>query len=197
MIQLTIAQQVLLREYYSDDMIGQLTGLIQPNDRIIFSPEREINFKAPTTEQHPAGKPEGLWYGVGPDWYNEITSNYRFAQSKYLHQIELNYSKILVISDINDLWDFTETFGSMDPSFPPGTDIGASRPYIHWDLVSQRCSGIEISPFLGKEKLTWGNTVNFEPNFDWYSLWDVASGCIWDASAIKSVHLIGDLDPEV
>jgi hypothetical protein len=51
---------------------------------------------------------------------------------------------------------------------------------IDWKKVAKEYSGIEICPYIGEQRL----------KFSWYYPWDVASGCVWDNSAVKSINLV-------
>ena len=50
-----------------------------------------------------------------------------------------------------------------------------------WEDIKQTYSGIIITPHIYERHLTLA--------YGWYNLWDCASGCIWDISAIESITL--------
>lgn len=68
-------------------------------------------------------------------------------------------------------------------------DIPESMEYSHrrkrWDLVAKKYSGIEITDFINFDK------KNKIPH--WYPTFSVASGCVWDPKAIKSLRLMAKM----
>ena len=55
--------------------------------------------------------------------------------------------------------------------------------YINWRKVAKAFDGIIIPEYIYSRRLD-GNAS------DWYYGWDCASGCIWDARAIKTTKKI-------
>lgn len=51
---------------------------------------------------------------------------------------------------------------------------------IDWPKVAKRYGGIEITPYIYKARMT----------HLWYYGWDVASGCVWLASAVQNIKLL-------
>jgi len=120
-------------------------------------------------------KPRGLWYQIDnswedwcqsemPDWIDKITNKY---------QLELDMTNVLVLSTIEEMTAFTHKYRhSYD-----GT-ISRFRWYINWDMVASDYKGIEIPFYL------W--PLRMHEDFHWYYSWDVASGCVFDPSIIKT-----------
>ena len=144
-----------------------------------FRPEQQ-------TEEF-AMKPKGLWYGCegqdqGSTWKDFITSEMNHGgmvgRYEWLYEIKINFEKILKIRTPWDMYALAENYGiTPRPAFRT----------IDWQEVAKDYSGIEICPYQ------WDFRLNTD--FIWYYGWDVASGCIWKEDAIKSVELIGHLDP--
>lgn len=97
------------------------------------------------------------------------------------HEIELEESNILFLRSVNDLDRFTYRY-SVEKW------VGRRRNIIDWPRVAKEYSGIIITPYQ------WSRRMH--DSCRWYYLWDCASGCIWQASAIKAIRLI-DIDYEV
>ena len=53
---------------------------------------------------------------------------------------------------------------------------------IRWQDVALDYQGILIAPYQ------W--SLRLDKDFRWYYMWDCASGCIWDLSAIASLTLL-------
>ena len=66
-------------------------------------------------------------------------------------------------------------------AFP--NDSEESRP--DWAKVASHYDGIEICPYIESRR-----------NMTWYYGWDVASGCVWNASGIKELIKAGDCEDE-
>jgi hypothetical protein len=54
-----------------------------------------------------------------------------------------------------------------------------SRFEIEWRKVAERFDGIIIAPYI------WQRRLDLESS--WYYSWDCASGCIWNASAVREI----------
>lgn len=125
---------------------------------------------------HPGGKPRGLWVSVdGPDdwaaWcrseeFRNIDEQNRFAVTL------TDDANILHLTTFNELMQFTD-----DWHVPSEWNGLAYSHEIQWDQVATHWQGIIISPY------------NWEARYAllWYYGWDCASGCIWNADAIKEV----------
>lgn len=136
-------------------------------------------------------KPKGIWYSCFNNWYNWIVREMPEWMRNYIHKIKINKNiltditnkdknKLLVIKNDEDFDAFNKNY-KIDVSktlpFIESTPFpGAPKiimDIIDWKKVAEDFGGIEICPFL----------IN-KQNYYWYFQWDVASGCIWNASTI-------------
>lgn len=120
-------------------------------------------------------KPDGFWISVVGicDWA---------AKSPYPEWLEYSYdvrlsatANLIRITTLAELEVFHAEYSrssSLDIVF---NRFGDPDPGIDWERVVERCDGIICAPFLGFTKHSW------------YNIWDCASGCIWNLSAIESV----------
>lgn len=143
---------------------------INPNDRIVMTTNDNIVFQ--NKEQVPVSrhKPNGLWYAIGTEWIDWVKTEMPSWEYDHLFKIDINPSKMLMITTENELNNFAKQYA--------GDEYG-----ISWKDVSQHYSGIEISPYQWKCRLT----------IDWYYTWDIASGCIWNRDAIASITKIDEI----
>jgi hypothetical protein len=120
-------------------------------------------------------KPKGLWYGIGTSWIDWIRSEMPNWERNHIFNINIDESKILKISNEEEIINFNEKYKTEKiPMF--------SLIIINWEEVAKDYSGIEISPYLYK--------MRHDRRVFWYYGWDVASGCIWNKNAIKSIEKI-------
>ena len=106
----------------------------------------------------------------------------------YIHKINIKLNiitdiwnkdknKLLVIKTITDFEMFHKRYRKK-------LKIISSNEFIHefinWKKVTKDYGGIEICPCVSRYK-----------KYIWFSLWDVASGCVWNTeSIIKNTELI-------
>lgn len=123
----------------------------------------------PLSEQRIHLKPHGLWYACGTGWIDYAARVFNQVDP-YVYGIDVNLSGMRVIRTNEELAAFTDEFGA--------TRYTGDGPgeFIDWTRVAARYTGIEICPRLGGMRWFAGT--------DWYHGWDVASGCIWTASAV-------------
>ena len=116
-------------------------------------------------------KPVGFWYSVGDEWAKWCISEEFCDIAGYcIYAIGVDESRILKIATPADLLLFTKAF---EVPFP------ARELYdynIDWTRVAAMYGGIEIAPYHYSMRL--------DCQTSWYYPWDVASGCVWDTSAI-------------
>ena len=124
-------------------------------------------------------KPVGLWFeivGGNPDWITWCAKdNYGKDRFGYSYILELNLSNICLINNENQFLDFTELYKINKCGFG----------LINFTEVMTDFKGIIISPYLHSCR-----------GIDWYHGWDVASGCVWDITAITKVEQISAVYPE-
>jgi len=120
-------------------------------------------------------KPNGLWVSVeGPmGWAEWCRDNeFRLDRLACATQIVLNpAARILSIASVPGLREFSDRYAAPWRKSMP-------LHAIDWGRVAREYQGIVIVPYQ--------TSVRFE--LPWYSSWDCASGCVWDAGAIESVR---------
>ena len=128
-----------------------------------------------------ATKPLGLWYGINNAWLDWCRAEMPewLKRYKYHYHIDLDTSKILNLSTLEETLAFHQKYG-VDHSkhFLP--------KHIDWQKVAQDYSGIEINPY--KYNMAFQHFEKHEEMM-WYYCWDMASGCIWNKTAIKNIEL--------
>jgi hypothetical protein len=141
------------------------------NKRIIITKNDNISFKN-INSQESGPKPLGLWYGIGTSWIDWVKEEMPQWDYNNVFEILIDESKILKITDFNELMEFTNEYLDNNEIL--------SNYYINWNEVSKKYSGIEISPYIWEGRM----------KFLWYYGWDVASGCIWKKDAIIGINMI-------
>lgn len=167
-------------------MTTNFHGFPVPTDgRFFVSPTPYVGFMDCSRAQHLAGKPRGLWYACGDEWVyylkNSAGMEHLYEGARYLYQIHIRQSKILMVHTESDLKRLNLNFSAQ------GEEVQASWQgdedlFISWPRMAKRFSGVEISPVQYELRDT--GTIG------WYFGWDVASGCIWKKDAIHSVELL-------
>lgn len=120
-------------------------------------------------------KPRGLWVSVeGKDDWASWCRAEDFRLGSIAHEVELSPSaNILRITDADGIDNLTDEFE------PSGS---LSSWWLDWQAIAARWQGIIIAPYIWERRL--------HDRASWYYPWDCASGCIWDASAVKSIKLL-------
>jgi len=124
--------------------------------------------RAPTED---AFKPNGLWYGLGRSWFEWTESEHFHEWIGHVYRLHLDRSAMLLLRTVGDLDAFTERYRSAD---------WRGRYTINWRAVALAYDGIEIAPYQWERRM----------ELSWYYSWDVASGCIWRANAVKEVEVL-------
>jgi hypothetical protein len=156
----------------SDRISDELYNLVKDkynNSRIIMSANNDLVFKPKKQDLEPDTKPKGLWYGIGTSWIDWVKNEMPYWEKNNIFVIEIDDSKIIKISNENELLEFNEKYKIGNLSFS----------LIDWEKVSRDYKGIEIAPYLYK--------MRFDRRVFWYYGWDVASGCIWGDGVIKNI----------
>lgn len=122
-------------------------------------------------EQPPSEKPKGLWFACGPDWLEFAWREEMIQRQLFVYKLELQRRGLLRLETSEQMLGFTQTFGTF-------YDRGSGEPelLIDWSKVSVAYTGIMICP----------RQLSLRYSLDWYTPWDVASGCIWDSRAVRS-----------
>lgn len=132
------------------------------------------------------GKPTGFWVSVEgeDDWPTWCRDN-EFFTDGLTHVCEVTLApdaNVLMIGTVDALTAFHDRYSVEDTRHPLPRHtfseeyVWKSRP-IDWNAVTADHDGIIIAPYQ------WSCRMKY----DWYYSWDVASGCIWNLSAIASV----------
>lgn len=141
------------------------------------SKEPNLKFYDTIAKQRSDMKPVGLWYGIDDSWIDWCKTENFDGIHPYRYQLTLNYSVILKITTYKELLTFQEQFKANDDL----NKLNSGNIYsIDWVKVANLYSGIEISPYIYRARFT----------SPWYYGWDVASGCIWNKSAVVDICLI-------
>ena len=130
-------------------------------------------------------KPDGFWVSVDgeQDWleWNRSEEFYDLDRAYDRYRVELAPdAHILHLSEPEHLVEFVEEYGmeSRAGSF-------LSRDHrMDWDRLAYEYQGIIIAPYQWEHRL----------NLSFYYGWDCASGAIWDASAIKAVRQLVEIE---
>ena len=155
--------------------VAQLHIQAKSYDRVFYSPTPFNSFR---NEKQDRGytqyeKPKGLWYSCGKAWKQFAqTNNFRIHSYNHKYLLEVNLSRMCLIRNEKELLEFSEKYGEL---------VNEGRRWaVDWSEVSRDCDGIEICPL---PNLEWDKKMYYR----WFYDWDVASGCIWGNSAIKSI----------
>lgn len=139
-------------------------------------------------------KPNGLWYGINDSWIDWCASEEMGWVHDHIHEVILDESKILKITNLDEFDDFEKKYGDVDPilaelerQFPGQINFRRGMETIRFDKVAEEYSGIEIAPYLYARRLT----------SMWYYGWDCASGCVWRQDAVKDVRRFASFDPDL
>lgn len=126
--------------------------------------------------QSGVGKPTGLWYSIDMEWHDWCKSEGTpHWIGQYNYELTIDLSCILRLTTVDELRAFTAKFHKFEHREP-------HRAYeIDWGAVAKLYKGIEIAPYQ------WGA----RHSLGWYYTWDVASGCIWDVTSVKSIRRLG------
>lgn len=149
-------------------------------DSIVFiQPDQQ-----PYEEMRAFRKPRGLWYGINQSWVEWCSTEEPGWVHDHLHEVILDHSKILRVTNIKQFNAFEKEFGMIDPmikmleeKMPSFGGFSFGRESIDWHKVAEQYSGLEITPYLWEKRLT----------SMWYYGWDCASGCVWNANAVKDI----------
>lgn len=130
-------------------------------------------------------KPQGLWVSVEgeDDWRSWCEAeNFGNPAEQLCYDVELTATaNVLRISTATGLLRFANKYG-MDPYL--GRMAGRTMMFgrgIDWQEVAAQHDGIIIAPYQWKLRL--------DDRVNWYYGWDCASGCVWNAHAIRATVL--------
>jgi hypothetical protein len=138
----------------------------KPVERVIDTPQERVA----------GAKPRGFWVSVGSAWAEWChAESFGLTRLAIVHRVVLAPdADILRLSTTRDLDWFTEEYEGGRDGLPH------RRDYIDWARVADEYDGIIIAPY------NWDRRMRL----NWYYGWDVASGCLWNASAVESIEAL-------
>ena len=121
-------------------------------------------------------KPNGVWFSVDDDWKRWcLRENFHPAALRHATEIVLSESaNMLTLSTAEQLDLFTRQYSK------PCEGLLFLRLEIDWEAVAKQYNGIIIAPYCGERRL----------RHRWYYGWACASGCIWNAEAIRELRKV-------
>lgn len=127
-------------------------------------------------------KPRGaLWLSCGRAWMEWIENEMPAWRRRYRHEyvFRVDTSQLLRIETSQDIQEFGKRFGIRNDDRP-----GSPAMYsIDWDKVRREakdCCGIFVKDaHVMPERL--------DPNYLWYSTFDVCSVALWSLDCVRSV----------
>ena len=159
---------------------------VKKDDRIAFRRQKTENIQTVGQEEADT-KPAGLWYGCGTGWLEFASSEFESGLGKYVYKLDIDYSKVLRISEDGQLLKFTSEFKAPLRDYEKiFKGEGKRVSNIDWGKVASKYGGIEINPYIPGLRL--------DHRTSWYYGWDVASGCLWNQSALKKLELFAAYD---
>lgn len=137
-------------------------------------------------------KPKGFWFSQGNEWLQHMKkTNFRMNTYNYLYELELDLDECILITNLKDLYEFTQKYCVQQSSNKTSTKEFCL--HIDWNKVVKKTkkSGIVITPNLKQIILKYkNNDIDYFKSMEWYITWDIASGAIWNKKALKQMNLI-------
>jgi hypothetical protein len=131
-------------------------------------------------------KPRGLWYSIGKEWINWCNSEMPGWISKYNHILDIDTSRILIISTGEDVKRLERKYQGREQEFEKW---GNRYITIDWDRLSRDFDGIEIRNYydirFSRDEESRFSETPWHENL-WFGFWDVPSGCIWNLRSLKA-----------
>jgi hypothetical protein len=173
--------------------LSQLNTVMLPFKFYVFTEFMTKPFDIDIDEQSTGYfKPNGLWFSQGAEWLQHMKkTNYNMTKYNYLFTLEVDLSKLILITNLIELHKFTSLYGNFK-AFKKDTTICVE---INWKraIEETKKAGILISPninaLINKHKKEYVNTTTFS-GLEWYLTWDIASGAIWNKQAIAHYNQI-------
>ena len=146
------------------------------NERLHFSRSRLGEIVRPTAQDR-TSKPNGLWYSIGPAWAEWcVEASFGLDRFVWLHRLTVDTTRFVVLATPEDVRNFADTYRH-------------DRYGLDWKVVAREYQGIEASPYFHELGL-------FDSSMLWYYGWDVASGCVWEPSAVLGVDAVSIGGPQ-
>lgn len=128
-------------------------------------PLGDIRPSNPVGEANAVGKPNGFWFAVGSEWIDWTATEMPKWKGDNLYSVEVDESQCIVIEDELGLREFHRQYSTSDGM-------------IDWAKVGKDAKGIIFKKYFPQARM----------KYRWYYTWDVASGCVWDTTALKGVE---------
>lgn len=122
-------------------------------------------------------KPNGLWYSLDKEWINWCSSEMPHWKEKYNHLLEVDLSRILIISSIRDVKNLESLYGSKEVV----EKWGITYNHIDWVKLSEDYDGIEIRNYYDIKFSIPDGSIS---QGMWFYSWDIPSGCIWNLRSL-------------
>lgn len=137
-----------------------------------------FDIRAVAQDVEPATKPNGFWFSARDEWREWCEGeNWGLERLKFKYLVELlPQANILKLTKPEQLDSFSIEYISQ-----PDRLVTHSTAHVDWRRVAKGWQGIIIDPYFWTHRLNKG--------CQWYYGWDCASGCVWDAEAVKSLTL--------
>ena len=151
-----------------------------PDDALtIMTTDDKIHPFSVNQNEEGSYKPKGLWYSHKNEWVEWVRSEMPDWEKEHLHLISLDYTDIIRLKSHEDILKFSDIYAKPISTYKDIINKENKLNYstIDWYSVAKKYKGIEIIPYI------------YSARYDvmWYYGWDVASGCIWDSTAIKNI----------
>jgi hypothetical protein len=134
---------------------------------------RKVVTSVPDHQQssRPGKKPRGFWLSVGDSWAEwNLANRHDLEGLRIAHRVVLEQdARILELCERPDAIEFVRKYGFHD------------EEVVEWARVARAYQGIIVH-----------NPKCFEHDFltGWPRGWSCSSGCVWDASAVRSIDVI-------
>lgn len=130
-----------------------------------------------TYDQRESFKPVGFWVSVQgeddwPSWCRSEMWNVESLENRAVVELD-PAANVLMLETPFAMLEFHTKYEK------PSAERYWNKGYIDWSAVAKDYDGIIIAPYQ------W--SLRLSTKLLWYYTWDVASGCIWNLNAIKSV----------
>lgn len=149
------------------DRLGSFMRLVH------FSKSNTLDLRSADQPTAPHMKPNGLWVSVesADDAWSKWCEAEDWGLGSHEFTIEpTTDANILYLRTAADIQAFTTQFSIK-------LEGCKFAMFIDWIAVANKYDGIIITPYQ------WSMRMNSDAS--WYYGWDCASGCIWNASAMK------------
>jgi hypothetical protein len=152
-----------------------------------YSVKRIRKIRNAEQPSQPDMKPRGLWLSVdGADDWPEHCRKTKWGpigerRKVIRYRVELDHSRVLVLDTAASLVRFSDKYArfTLHPRLQAPVEFKLAI-WIDWKAVAEKYAGIIIAPYQ------WVCRIELP----WYYPWDCASGCIWDATAVRSIKAI-------